>query len=101
MSGEVNALLDQLRQWDGQDVFDAKVVLEKLLATDPDDEQRWEAPAREILGNINADEWPDDGRPPPADWWAIDTALRRLYRLPSQKIFATGYYTGQRKHHKA
>jgi hypothetical protein len=101
MSGDIEALLGALRQWDGQDVFDVKVVLEKLLVADPDDARGWEAKAREILDGFNRDEWPDDGKPPPADWWAIDTALRRLYRLPGQKIFATGYYTGQRKHHKA
>ena len=99
MSNDVESLLADLRKWDGQDVYDAKVVLEKLLTLDPDDSLGWEAKAREFLDSVNQDEWPDDGKPGPVDWWVIDTALRRLYRIPGQKIFATGYYTGQRKHH--
>lgn len=99
MSSEVESLLAELRQWNGEDVYDAKVVLEKLLAADPDNAQGWESKARDFLDATNKDEWPDDGKPGSVDWWAIDTALRRLYRPLGQKIFATGYYTGQRKRH--
>lgn len=99
MPAEIKTLLEDLRHWDGVDSYDAKVVLEKLIAADPENGTGWEAKARDILDHINADEWPDDGKSGTVEWWAIDTALRRLYRVPGQKIFATGYYTGLRKHH--
>lgn len=94
---DFGALLDELRGWDGQDVFNAKTVLDKMMGTDPGDREGWQKPAREILAGKNQSEWPEGSRSGNIDWWAIDMARRRLYQPDGQKIIATGYFPHRRE----
>lgn len=95
--GDVPALLAELRQWDGKDVFYVKQILERLLAADPGDTQGWKKDSRGYLMSVNTDAWPEGSRSDTIEWWAIDTARRRIYQMAGQDIFATGYFPHRRE----
>jgi 2-keto-4-pentenoate hydratase/2-oxohepta-3-ene-1,7-dioic acid hydratase in catechol pathway len=95
--GNVEALLGELRRWDGEDVYHVKMVLEKLVAIDAD-AKGWGTQAHEFLNSVNKDMWPDGkDHSGGIEWWAIDSSFRRLYRLPGQHTFATGPFPHRRK----
>jgi 2-keto-4-pentenoate hydratase/2-oxohepta-3-ene-1,7-dioic acid hydratase in catechol pathway len=94
---DVKGLMEELRQWDGTDVFYVKQNLEKLQSADPDDTQGWRSASRSYLMSVNTDHWPEGSQSDSIEWWAIDTARRRIYKMSGQDIFATGYFPHRRE----
>src|SRR3546814_10616428 len=47
--------------------------------------------------SVNTNAWPEGSRSDSIEWWAIDTARRRIYKMPGQDIFATGYFPHRRE----
>ncbi len=86
-----------LRKWDGTDVFYIKQILEKMQAADPDNTTGWKADSRSYLMSVNTDAWPEGSQTETIEWWAIDTARRRIYRMAGQDMFATGYFPHRRE----